>query len=598
MGLCREGSRLCLDAMQVYSIAELGAALFQATVTLGLAGLFFYLYRRHRKAHFFWWAMALSGYAVGLGAIGSFLITGRWAFLYWHQVIIGWTALGLLYAAQVFSRQLVWRRWYLGLLAFPVVWSFVAIFVLDQFALAAGPAVVFLSLTTAWTGIVFWRYRQRTGSPAAGFLAVTLLLWGVHHLDYPILRARGAWNPWGYYVDTLFILAMGGGVLLLVVEEFKAGLLTLTALSGDVRRPDATDSRDVLLRRPLGLRGVTGSALVMVDGSGVRVDGAVGACGDWLREGLPGWLGTLVQEAVVTGRSRLEGRPRPPVGSPPFAAVLPLGERAGDPAAVLVIVGDVAAPFAALDDSILAAVGEQVGAGLEHAELYRALAARTADLERLSARMITEHEEQRRRLGRELHDETAQVFSALKLQIGSLREAAPPPLGGRFDRLVELVDVGTRSIRNVTEDLRPAVLEDLGLVPALRAMIGDFGEWSGLRADFSAQLGADRWQPETELTLFRAVQEALSNVARHARDATRADVGLSRDGDWIALRITDDGIGLDATDRARLAAGPGRSGLFGLRERIWALGGTVEIGVSASGGVAMAIRVPAAREDG
>ncbi len=581
--------------MQVYAIGELGAALLQTTVTLGLAWLFFYLYRRHRKAHFFWWAMALMGYAVGLAAIGSFLVTGRWAFLYWHQVLLGWTALGLLYAAQVFSRQLAWRPWYLWLLAFPVIWSYIAIFVLDQFGLAAGPAVGFLSLTTAWTGIVFWRYRQRTGSFAGGFLAVTLLLWGLHHLDYPILRARGAWNPWGYYVDTLFILAMGGGMLLLVVEEFKAGLLTLAALSGDVRRPDTTDARDVLLRRPLGLRGVTGSALVGVDHARTRVDAAVGACAEWTRDGLPAWLGELVRDAAATGHSRLEGRPRPPAGTPPFAAVLPLGARTGGPAAVLVIVGDVAAPFAALDDSILTAVGEQVGSGLEQAELYRALAARTADLERLSARMITDHEEQRRRLGRELHDETAQVFSALKLQIGSLREAAPATLGGRFDRLVDLVDVGTRSIRSVTEDLQPAVLEDLGLGPALRAMTGDFSDRSGLAVDFSTDLSAERWQPDTELALFRAVQEGLSNVARHARNPHRVEVRLSRDGEWLMLRLVDDGAPLAADDRIRLGTGPGRSGLFGLRERIGSLGGTVDIGVAESGGVTMLIRVPAAR---
>lgn len=583
--------------MQVYAIGELGAALLQTTVTLGLAWLFFYLYRRHRKAHFFWWAMALMGYAVGLAAIGSFLVTGRWAFLYWHQVLLGWTALGLLYAAQVFSRQLAWRPWYLWLLAFPVVWSYIAIFVLDQFGLAAGPAVGFLSLTTAWTGIVFWRYRQRTGSFAGGFLAVTLLLWGLHHLDYPILRARGAWNPWGYYVDTLFILAMGGGMLLLVVEEFKAGLLTLAALSADVRRPDTTDARDVLLRRPLGLRGVTGSALVAVDGVRTRVDAAVGACAAWSRDGLPLWLGELVRDATATGRSRLEGRPRPPAGTPPFAAVLPLGTRAGGPGTVLVIVGDVAAPFAALDDSILTAVGEQVGAGLEQAELYRALAARTADLERLSARMITDHEEQRRRLGRELHDETAQVFSALKLQIGSLREAAPPALRGRFDRLVDLVDVGTRSIRSVTEDLQPAVLEDLGLGPALRAMTGDFSDRSGLAVDFSTDLEDRRWQPDTELALFRAVQEGLSNVARHARSPSRVDVRLSREGEWLILHLTDNGAPLAAADRARLVAGPGRSGLFGLRERIGSLGGAVDLGVAESGGVTMVIRVPAARGD-
>ena len=576
--------------MQVFNIAELGAVLLQVTVTFGLAALFFYLYRRHRRPHFGWWAAALALYGVALLAIVSFLVTGQWAFLYWHQVLIGWTALGLLYAALVFSRQLAWRPRYLVWLLFPAAWSYVAIFVLDQFALAAGPAVAFLSLTTIWTGVVFWQYRQKTGSPAALFLAITLVLWGLHHLDYPLLRARGAWNPWGYFVDILFILAMGGGSLLLVIEEIKEGLLTLAALSGDVRRPDSTDSRDVLLRRPLGLRGVTGSALVRRNRGGVELVRAVGAAAGWETAGVPGRITALGDSVFSAGRSRLSSGAGASSGTPPFVAAISLGnDRQGTPLA-LIVIGDIAAPFAALDETILAAVGEQIGSGLEQAELYQALAQRTGDLERLSTRMLTEHEDQRRKLGRELHDETAQVFSALKLQLGTLREAAPADLGRRFDRLVELVDVGSRSIRNVTESLRPAVLDDLGLGPAIRALIGDFREWSDLSVELTADLGPSRLAEGVELALFRSVQEALSNVARHAR-ATRVAVRLILADGAIDASIEDDGIGLTAQDLARFATGPGRSGLFGLQERITALGGTVKLGPSSLGGLRLAIHV-------
>ena len=149
----------------------------------------------------------------------------------------------------------------------------------------------------------------------------------------------------------------------------------------------------------------------------------------------------------------------------------------------------------------------------------------------------------------------------------------------------------------MTEDLQPAVLEDLGLGPALRAMTGDFSDRSGLAVDFSTDLEDRRWQPDTELALFRAVQEGLSNVARHARSPSRVDVRLSREGEWLILHLTDNGAPLAAADRARLVAGPGRSGLFGLRERIGSLGGAVDLGVAESGGVTMVIRVPAARGD-
>ncbi len=581
--------------MQVYTITELGAALLQAVVTAGLALVCFYLHRRHRKDHFVWWARALGAYALGMVGIVSFLSTGTWAFLYAHQVLIGWTALGFLYAALVFSRQIRWRPWFWGLAAFPVVWSFVAIFVLDDFGLAAGAAVVFLAITTFWAGVVFWRYRRRTGSPAAGVLAVVLTLWAAHHLDYPILRARGAWNPWGYYLDTLFVLAMGAAVLLLVVEELREGLVTLTALSGDLRRAERMDVRDTLLARPLGLRGVRGAALVVPAGDGIRIVRGVGACATWTPESMPARVRDLVADVAASGKTRLEGESRPADGTPPFTAALALGGRAaGTP--VLVIVGDIAAPFSALDDSILSAVGAQIGSALEHAELTGALEQRTGDLERLSVRMISQHEEQRRRLGRELHDETAQVFSALKLQLGSLRETAPVELRPRFDRLVELVDVGTRSIRSVTEDLRPAVLDDLGLVPALRALVGDFREWSGLGVDFEAGPVGRVRSPAAELALFRALQEALSNVARHAH-ANRVSVALSSAAGRIRLVVRDDGIGFPAGQPHGLDGRPGRSGLVGMRERIVAEGGLVEVKPGAPSGIEIVVEVPAALEE-
>ena len=100
----------------------------------------------------------------------------------------------------------------------------------------------------------------------------------------------------------------------------------------------------------------------------------------------------------------------------------------------LVIVGDARDPFTALDDRFLVALGQQVGAALENAELYRRLEARTLELARLSARMIEQHEEERRRLSRELHDETGQVFSAVRMELGVLRDGLPPAQSARLDR--------------------------------------------------------------------------------------------------------------------------------------------------------------------
>ena len=96
--------------------------------------------------------------------------------------------------------------------------------------------VLFLSLATLWTGWVFLQYRRRVDSSGATLLAVAFGLWGLHHLDYPFLRARGAWNPWGYYIDILLMLAVGAGLLLLVLDDLRRGLGALSALSGDLQR--------------------------------------------------------------------------------------------------------------------------------------------------------------------------------------------------------------------------------------------------------------------------------------------------------------------------------------------------------------------------
>src|SRR4029453_13957350 len=112
---------------------------------------------------------------------------------------------------------------------------------------------------TLWTGWVFLQYRRMVPSSGATLLAVAFGLWGLHHLDYPFLRARGAWAPWGYYLDILFALAVGAGILLLVLDDLRRGLGALAALSADLqRRGRDRDVLDALLARPFTLPAVRG----------------------------------------------------------------------------------------------------------------------------------------------------------------------------------------------------------------------------------------------------------------------------------------------------------------------------------------------------
>ena len=544
-----------------------------AAITLGLALLCGFLYRRYRKPYLGWWALAWLLYLLRVGAIASFLASHRWIWLYWHQVLTGWTGLTLLWAALVFSRQVVWRWRYATLLAFPPLWSYVAIYRLDNFLLASGPAVLFLSLVTLWTGGTFFLYYRRIRATGAAVLSVALLAWGLHHLDYPFLRARGAWSPWGYYLDILFLLATGAGILVLVQDELRRGLAALSALSGDLQPYRASgDGLATLLQRPLTLPAVSGSSMIELQDDQLRYVAGAGACAGWAGLKLPARVTEAASDAIATGRPRfLRDWPDPRPGQSrtfSYAALLPIlrGERA---TSVLLLVGDARDPFTALDEGFLRALGSQIGAALENADLYRRLA-------QLSVMMVEQQEAERRRLSLELHDETAQVFAAVKLQLGLLAEQLDPALGGRVARTVDLIDSGMQSIRRVTEQLRPALLDDLGLVPALRSLAEAFSARTGIPAVVEAPPDIPALRERAELALFRAMQEALANVARHA-SASRVSVRLVNGAGRLTLEVTDDGTGLPPDfDPARAERG-GHLGLAGMRERVTALGGTVEL---------------------
>jgi signal transduction histidine kinase len=280
----------------------------------------------------------------------------------------------------------------------------------------------------------------------------------------------------------------------------------------------------------------------------------------------------------------------------PYAAVLPL-LREEAVIGALVLVGDARDPFTALDDRFLVALGQQVGAALENADLYRRLETRTVELARLSARMVEQHEEERRRLSRELHDETAQVFSAVKMELGVLRQGVTPAQAARLDQVLGLIDTGIRSIRNVTNDLRPSLLDDLGLLPALRSLVADCHERSGIRIELDAPSTLPALSKEAELALFRALQEALSNVFRHA-DASTVDVGISVGREGVLLEVRDDGRGPPAGIAPERLEEEGHMGLAGMRERIGALGGTVRFQGRPGAGTLLEVLVPAGAGEG
>jgi signal transduction histidine kinase len=389
---------------------ELSALGFQAVITLLLAIVHLVLWLHGRARYHGAWACAWMLYAARLVLISIFIVTRHPVWLFAHQTVTGFTALFLLWAALLFSRDLRWRPAYLLFPVAMVLWAWYGVMVMGNMALAGASSAALMSGVSLWTGVVYWRTARERGSAGARLLAWTFWLWGLHHLDYPLLRSLGAAVLYGVFVDVLFIVVAALGALSMV----------------------AADSR-------------------------------------------------------------------------------------------------------------------------------RALAARTQQLEELTHLVLRAQEEERRRLARELHDEAGQALTAVKIELD---------LAGRADASA-LVGRVLDQIRNVSKMLRPSVLDDLGLEPALVALTQDFERRTGIRVDRELELTGVSVTEEVQVAVYRVVQEALTNVARHS-GAQRAWVRATRSPDGVEVVVEDNGKGAIASPTPHM-------GLLGMRERVTELGGRFRI---------------------
>ncbi|HYX77566.1 MAG TPA: GAF domain-containing protein [Gaiellaceae bacterium] len=197
-------------------------------------------------------------------------------------------------------------------------------------------------------------------------------------------------------------------------------------------------------------------------------------------------------------------------------------------------------------------------------------------------RIVAAQELERQRLARELHDETGQALTSILLGLKQLEGADAADV----QHLRELVVATLQDVRRLAVELRPKVLDDFGLVPALERLTDGFAEHSGITVDLEASALAERPPMEVETAIFRIVQEALTNVAKHAR-AGRVSVLVTRTDGKIKAVIEDDGTGFEP------AQTDGGVGLIGMRERIELLDGTLTVESSASSGTTIAAEVPA-----
>ncbi len=382
----------------------------QALGTILLAVVNLVLWYNERRRYYLTWTAAWMLYSVRLACISVFLELRSTPWLFAHQLATGATALLLLVAALQFDQGAVSRRQGLGLAAVAVLWLAGSLVGVGNFALGGLTAAIALSAVTMLTGWVFWRHRRRSPSVSSAVLAATFVLWGLHHLDYPLLRPLGSGLVYGVFADMTLIAVTAAATLFLV-----------------------------------------------------------------------------------------------------------LGER------------------------------------------REALARRTAQLEQLTRLLLRTQEEERGRIARELHDEAGQILSAAKIALD---------LEGQAES-AGLVERALHQIRQLSHRLRPSELDDLGLLPALRNLVEDFSRRARIRAHLRLPEQLAACPGQVEVAVYRVVQEALTNVARHA-GAREVEVSLHPENGRLRLTIRDDGAGASAPPTPHL-------GLLGIRERISALAGTLEI---------------------
>jgi len=216
-----------------------------------------------------------------------------------------------------------------------------------------------------------------------------------------------------------------------------------------------------------------------------------------------------------------------------------------------------------------------------------------AQLRRLTHQIILAQEEERKLISRQLHDEIAQVLAGICVQLATLKETAatdPRGLRPRIEKTRRLVEQSIEVVHRFARNLRPAMLDDLGLIPTLRAYLKELAGRKGLRIHFSAFTGVEALDSAKRTVVYRVAQEALTNVVRHA-NARHATVRILKIPGAIRLEVHDDGKSFPAA-RLLAARQGGRLGLVGMRERVEMVGGRFIIASAPGEGTTVTAEVP------
>jgi len=243
---------------------------------------------------------------------------------------------------------------------------------------------------------------------------------------------------------------------------------------------------------------------------------------------------------------------------------------------------------------LLLSIGNHIGVVIENAMLMDSIKIHEQNLRTLSSQIIQAQEEERRRISRELHDEASQALVAAKINLEMIEKKLPPSLEEVTTRLVEtgsLLVHTLENLRRLSYDLRPSMLDDLGLIPTLRWYTESYAKRLGIPINFKITDLDERLDLEIETAIYRIVQEALTNIAKYAQ-AKRVDISLEKKDSMLITQVKDNGKGFTLKTSVSGENYYQGSGILGMKERIYNLGGTFHIESKQGMGTKLLVKIP------
>jgi len=254
--------------------------------------------------------------------------------------------------------------------------------------------------------------------------------------------------------------------------------------------------------------------------------------------------------------------------------------------------------FTPRDIQLLNSIGNQIAIALENARLYQEVQRKEAASVELLREVISIQEEERKRISRGLHDETSQALTGLAVGLETAVAGLPPGAEGVKAKLREMQSLAIKTldeIHRVIYELRPTLLDDLGLIAAVKWYAEGHLEAAGIKMYLETAGQERRLAPHVETAVFRIVQEAITNIVRHAR-AESTSISLEFRESSVGIYIEDDGVGFDL-DEVRSSANRRRGlGLLGMKERVELLGGSISLGSQPGLGTQVAVEIPLGSE--